>query len=287
MIDGKTKLVGVMGCPIHHSLSPQIHNYWFNQLALNGVYLPLPVVPEKFDSVLKALPDMGFVGANITLPFKEVAFQSVHDVDIFAQQTGSVNAIDVLEDGRLFGFNTDAYGFIENIRSKIPQKQTMDNTALVLGAGGASRAVIVALSHNRVNKILIANRSPSRADRLAADFHDILPSSIEVIPWESKEDALKNVDILVNTTSLGMQGQPPLGIDLSALPIHALVTDIVYTPLDTDLLLQAQKNGNPIVDGIGMLFYQAQLSFERWFGIKPPVDQNLRNFIFKFLGIVA
>ncbi|MCL1627823.1 shikimate dehydrogenase [Roseibaca sp. V10] len=266
----KIPLAGVIGCPVGHSRSPVLHGTWLRQLGLAGHYVPLHIETDDLADVLRAMPRMGFVGANVTVPHKEAALALADDVSETALRIGAANTLSFGPDGRIHADNTDAYGFIANLHQNAPAWQPSHGPALVLGAGGAARAVIVALQDAGVPEIYLTNRTAARAQGLATEF------GVTALPWEDRAHVLRDVACVVNTTSLGMGGQPPLDIDLSALPASALVTDIVYTPLETPLLAQAQAKGCTVVDGLGMLLHQAVPGFERWFGTRPQVTDALR-----------
>lgn len=271
-ITAKAKIAGVIGWPVTHSLSPILHNYWLAQHAIDGAYIPLSVNPDRLQEAMRALPLLGFSGVNLTLPHKELVLPMLDSVDKKATAIGAVNTVIVTSEGKLHGTNTDAEGFLENIR---PALKTTAK-AVLLGAGGAAKAVAYALSEAGFKEIVIINRSLNKAEALVASFPNAKASS-----WENRNTALENTDLLVNATSLGMTGKDPLDIDLSALPVSALVTDIVYAPLITPLLQAAKTRGNPIVDGLGMLLYQAVPGFEAWFGARPQVTEALRAHILK------
>ena len=281
ILTGKAKLAGVLGWPVGHSRSPRLHGFWLQQHGIDGAYLPLAVRPEDFEAVIRALPRMGFRGANVTVPHKEAALALADHVDPLARRIGAVNTLVVRDDGSLEGRNTDAFGFIENLRQGCPGFSAARGPAVVLGAGGAARAVVAALQDDGCPEIRLLNRSRERAEALKADLETVVMpgGNITVLPWDSRAAALNDAALLVNTTSLGMTGQPPLEISLAALPTDALVTDIVYAPLLTDLLRAAQSRGNPIVDGLGMLLHQARPGFEAWFGVSPKVTDELRTFV--------
>ena len=264
-------LAGVMGWPIAHSRSPVIHGHWIEQLGLRGAYVPLAVNPVNLPDALKGLSALGFAGCNLTLPHKVDALNSVHALDPVARQIGAVNTVIVQADGSLRGTNTDAFGYIQSLREAQPHWRADSGPAVVLGAGGAARAIVWALADAGVKEIRLFNRSPDKARDMAAQFG----SPVKALAWEQRHDALADAGLLVNTTTQGMQGQPPLDIDLSALPQAALVSDIVYTPLQTDLLLRAKLRGNPVVNGLGMLLHQARPGFEAWFGVMPEVTPAL------------
>jgi shikimate dehydrogenase len=275
IISGKAKVAGVMGWPVGHSRSPRLHGFWLEKLGIDGAYVPLAVMPEDFEQVLRALPRMGFAGANVTVPHKEQALHMVDELEPLARRIGAVNTLVVREDGSILGRNTDAFGFLENLRQNAPGWRPQSAPAVVLGAGGAARAVAAALIDAGVPEVRLVNRSQERAERLAMD----VGGPFRVTAWEHVGHALHGSALLVNTTTLGMTGQPPLEIDLSPLPDWAVVNDIVYAPLMTELLAAAKARGNRIVDGIGMLLHQAVPGFEAWFGVKPEVTPELREFV--------
>lgn len=279
-ISGKARLAGVMGWPVSHSLSPRLHGYWLETLGIDGAYVPLAVAPENVADAIATLPKIGFKGLNVTVPHKETAMASVDTVDDLARRIGAVNTIVFGNDGRSYGTNTDGYGFIENIRQQASGPDfTIDfskGPAVVLGAGGAARAVVVALLDAGAPEIRLANRTRERAEALAVQIGG---DSARVVPWEQRTDALADAALLVNTTTLGMTGQAALDLDLQRLPESACVTDIVYAPLETPLLLQAKARGNRAVDGIGMLLHQARPGFKAWFGEDPQVSEALREYV--------
>ena len=265
-------LAGVMGWPIGHSRSPALHGYWLERYRITGAYVPLAVPPERLEQALRALPALGFAGCNLTVPHKETAFRLVDHVDGAAARTGSVNLVIVRPDGSLEGRSTDGYGFVENLRQGAPDWQPGRSTVALLGAGGAARAIIAALLDAGETRIRVINRTDARTEALAKD----LGTGIEVWPWTLRHIALAGCHLLVNTTILGMSGQPRLDLDLSLLPRHAIVSDIVYVPLETPLLAAARARGNTGVDGLGMLLHQARPAFAAWFGVDPAVDDGLR-----------
>lgn len=274
ILSGTTKLAGVMGWPVAHSKSPRLQGYWLRQHGIDGAYLPLPVRPEAFETALKSLADLGFQGVNVTVPHKAAALAACDLVDEVARRIGAVNTI-VISNGRLVGSNSDAFGFLENLREGAPAWRADTAPVVVLGAGGAARAVVAALVDAGVPEIRLLNRTRSRAEALVKD----LGGRAKVANWSDRHDLLAEAGLLVNTTSLGMAGQAPLKLDLDALPVGALVTDIVYSPLETDLLAGARARGNPVVDGLGMLLHQARPGFEAWFGVAPRVTPELRDFV--------
>jgi shikimate dehydrogenase len=275
-ITGAARLAGIMGWPIAHSRSPALHGYWLAENGLDGVYVPLAVHPDRLEQALRALPALGFRGCNLTIPHKQAALKVMDRVDAFARRIGAMNTVIVAEDGTLEGSNTDVFGFRENLREQAPDWQPHSGPAVVLGAGGSSRAVIAALGAQGVGEIRLVNRSLGRAEALASDL--ATPElRITVHPWESRGQALEGAGILVNSTSLGMVKEPPLEIDLAALPLSAAVVDIVYVPLETGLLATARRRGHRTVDGLGMLLHQGRPGFAAWFGVAPQVTRELRR----------
>ena len=262
----------VIGWPVEHSRSPVIHEYWLEHCGIDGAYVKEAVTPEDIGDFLGSLSQHGYVGANVTLPHKEAALRAVHHADAAAQAIGAVNTVWLDEEGALQGSNTDAYGFMTNLDALAPDWRKGCDVAMVLGAGGAARAILFGLIEAGVPRILLTNRTAAKAETLAREFG----APVEVIPWEDKDTALAACRLLVNTTSLGMTGQPPLDIMVSALPASAAVTDIVYVPLETPLLAAARARGLAVVDGLGMLLHQAVPGFERWFGVRPEVTPELR-----------
>ncbi len=271
---GETALAGVMGWPVAHSLSPRLHRFWLDRYGIDGAYEPIAVPPEDFDNTIRNLASTGFRGVNLTIPHKEAGLKVCDEVDDLARRIGAVNTV-VLEEGRLVGSNTDAFGFIENLRHGTPGWNPAAGPAFVLGGGGAARAVAVALADAGAPEVRVCNRTAARAGALAA----ALGAPAVAVPWAEREAGLGGAALLVNATSLGMTGQPGLELDLHELPVSALVTDIVYTPLETALLARARARGNPAVDGLGMLLHQARPGFEAWFGVAPEVTAKLRAFV--------
>ncbi len=265
---------GVMGWPVEHSRSPALHGFWLKAYGIDGTYEKLAVKPEDLAAALRALPEKGFAGVNLTVPHKEAAMKIVDSISGVAANIEAINTIFVESDGSLTGHNTDVYGFITNLEVGAPELDYQGGPAIVLGAGGAARAVCFALM-SRVPEIILINRTTDRAENLAKT----LCGNIRIVAWDNRAAALKNAALLVNTTTQGMQGQPPLEIDLQNLPLEAVVSDIVYTPLETPLLAAARVRGNTIVDGLGMLLYQAQPGFEGWFGKRPEVTKALRDYV--------
>lgn len=269
---GKAKVAGVMGWPIAHSKSPQLHGYWLKQYGIDGAYVPFAVHPDRVEQAIRALPALGLRGANVTVPFKEKALAIAEIVTPTARRIGAANTLTVLEDGRIHADNTDAFGFTQNLAAGAPDWQAAAAPAVVIGAGGAARSVLVALRDAGVPVIRLINRTTERAAALA----DELGPGIEVVNWSERSQALAGAGLLVNTTTLGMAGHPPLELALEVLPTTALVTDIVYTPLETPLLAGARARGLAVVDGLGMLLHQGRPGFARWFGVEPEVTPALR-----------
>jgi len=262
-----------MGWPVEHSLSPRLHGYWLKRYGIDGDYVALPVSPENLRETLKSLADKGFNGVNLTVPHKEAALAIVDEIEPLAQRIGAINTVIVRKDGSLYGRNTDAYGFHHNLL-EAGFKRTR-NIATLLGAGGAARAALAALLDMGFTDIRIINRTRDKAEKLAEEF-DV--KKITAYAWDNPR-ALEGSDLLANATSLGLKGQPPLTISLDALPTDAWVTDMVYAPLQTDLLQQAVQRGNKTVDGLGMLLHQACPAFAAFFGIDPEVTPELRAYV--------
>jgi shikimate dehydrogenase len=273
--DDRFRLAGVMGWPVAHSRSPMIHNHWLARHGLAGVYAPLAIRPEGLHAALHALPALGFAGCNLTIPHKEAALGSLDIVDPLARRIGAVNCVIARPDGALEGRNTDGWGFIQSIRDADRGWRADAGPIVVLGAGGASRAILVALAEHGARDIRLVNRTLTRAQNLAAEFG----APISAIPWEARAEALAGAAMLVNTTSQGMAGEPPLDVDLAALPGGALVADIIYIPRETPLLAAARGRGHRTLNGLGMLLHQARPSFEAWFGILPDVTPELRALV--------
>lgn len=275
ILSGKAKLAGVVGWPVSHSKSPRLHGFWLEQYKIDGTYVPLAISPDNFATAIRGLQHSGFQGVNVTVPHKESALQIADIVSARAEKIGAANTLVFQEDGSIFADNTDGFGFYENLKQGAPSWQPDAGPAVVLGAGGAARAVIVALAEAGVPDIRLTNRTRARAENLAAE----LDAPITVVDWDDRDAALEGCNLLTNTTTLGMQGQGLLEIDLFDLPKTALVNDIVYVPLMTNLLEKAHAHGCAVVDGIGMLLHQARPGFEAWFGTDPQVSDELRQFV--------
>lgn len=266
-------LAGVIGHPIAHSRSPTLHGYWLRRYGINGHYVPMDVAPQNLRQVLEVLPKLGFVGINVTIPHKESVLKIADIVTDRAALIGAANTLIFRKDGRIHADNTDGAGFMANLRQNAPAWQPGSGPAAIFGAGGAARAVIAALIEVGVPEIRIANRTRPRAEALRADFG----AKLKVFDWVQAPNMLEGAVTVVNTTSLGMAGKPDFRVPLDALEQNALVTDLVYNPLETSLLLQAKSMGCTTVDGLGMLLHQAAPGFERWFGLRPDVDAATRD----------
>lgn len=273
------KLAGIMGWPVAHSRSPSIHNHWIKEHGLNGAYVLLPTDPANLKDALKGLSALGFAGCNLTIPHKVMALPLVDRINDTARRMGAINTIVVEADGSLSGFNNDGFGYIQSLLDAQPDWRADAGPALVMGAGGAARAVIVSLAEHGAKDIRVCNRTDSHAQDLAtefsADFAQNLGTTITAIPWAQRHDAVEGVALLVNTTSQGMGSNPALDLDLTHLPVTALVSDVVYIPLETPLLAAARARGNPVAGGLGMLLNQARPAFKSWFGVMPEVTTEL------------
>lgn len=273
ILSGRARVAAVIGWPIGHSLSPRLHGYWLAQYGIDGAYVPLAVAREDIGRVLPLLPKLGLAGANVTLPHKEAALAAAGRATTRARRIGAANTLIVDPDGTLVADNTDAFGFLQHLRASHPDHRP--RTAVVVGAGGAARAIVDALLEAGATDIRLVNRTRARAEALAA----AAGGAVRPVAWEERGGALVGADLLVNATTQGMHGQPPLAIDLAPLPPRAVVADIVYTPLETPLLAAARRRGHPLLDGIGMLLHQGRPGFAAWFGIEPAVTAELRAFV--------
>jgi shikimate dehydrogenase len=268
----KFHLAGVVGWPVMHSRSPLLHNYWLKQHGIAGTYLPLAIEPGRLEQALRALPSLNFSGVNVTLPHKQETARIVDEIDEAAKRIGAVNCVVVKPDGSLSGHNYDVFGFVSALREGAPDWRADRGPAVVLGAGGGARAIIYGLLQEGAPEIRIVNRTFERAQELAAEFGP----KLKPLPWDKRQQALEGAALLVNTTSNGMVGQPPLDIALDALPRDAVVNDIVYAPLETRLLAEARARGNAAVNGLGMLIHQARPAFRDWFGAMPDATPAVR-----------
>ncbi|MBX3494794.1 MAG: shikimate dehydrogenase [Parvibaculum sp.] len=271
-----TRKVCVIGWPVAHSRSPLIHNHWIAEYKIQDArYEPMAVKPEDAAATIRDLPKLGFVGANVTVPHKETAFAALDRHDAVARRLKAVNTIVTTAKG-LEGRNTDGYGFIANLKDRAAGWSADRGPAVLLGAGGAARAIAAALEDEGAPEIRIVNRTPARAEALAADLG---LKAARIFAEADTAAALDGASLLVNTTTLGMKGESDASVDLAPLPKSALVTDIVYTPLETGLLRRAREAGHEIVDGLGMLLHQAVPGFEAWFGVRPEVTEQLRKLV--------
>ena len=274
MNTGTILRAGVVGHPVKHSRSPIIHGYWLEQFGINGRYDRYDVKPEDFSHFVKTLSEQGLQGVNVTIPHKEAAFLALDEATDRARRLKAANTL-WFENGKLWGDNTDSIGFLANLDQGHPGWDINAKSALILGAGGAARAIIAGLQERNIEKITIVNRTRERAEELALTSG----GQVAVAEWSKLSFQLESADLVVNTTSLGMSGQPDLDLSLDPLGKNALVTDIVYVPLETNLLKQARLRGNPVVDGLGMLLHQAVPGFEHWFGKRPVVTDALRHLV--------
>ncbi len=274
MIDHpRIPLAGVIGHPIAHSRSPALHGYWLRRYGLKGHYIPIDIAPNDLPDLIRTLPRLGFVGVNVTIPHKEAILQISDIITDRAALIGAANTLIFRKDGKIHADNTDGSGFIANLRQNAPHWQPGAGPAVVFGAGGAARAVVASLIEVGVPEIRLANRTRARADALRSDFG----AKVIVQEWTQAANRLDDVATVVNTTSLGMTGKPDFRVSLGTLNPRALVTDLVYTPLKTQFLIEAEALGCTVVDGLGMLLHQAAPGFERWFGKRPEVDEETRR----------
>jgi shikimate dehydrogenase len=270
-------LAGVMGWPVMHSRSPLLHNYWFKKHGLAGTYVPLAIQPDGLRAALRALHPLGFAGCNLTIPHKQQAMKIVDEVDAVAKAIGAISCVVVHRDGSLSGTNNDCYGFIHNLRQRYPDWRAEAGPAVVIGAGGGSRAVCYALAQAGVKEIRLVNRTAERAQTLARE----LGAPLRAISWEQRHDALEGAATVVNATSCGMVGQPPLDVRLDRLSRSALAADIIYIPLETPFLRASRERGNRTLNGLGMLLHQGRPAWKAWFGLEPEVTPELTALVEK------
>lgn len=266
-------LAGVIGHPIAHSRSPTLHNYWLRRYGLSGHYVPIDIAPAELAEMVRLLPRLGFVGLNVTIPHKEAILHVADIVTDRAALIGAANTLIFRKDGKIHADNTDGSGFIANLRQNAPAWNPASGPAVVLGAGGAARAVVAALVEVGVPEIRLTNRTRPRADALRSDFG----AKIHVYEWVQAANLLDDAATVINTTSLGMTGKPDFTVSMHRLNPKAVVNDLVYTPLKTQFLIEAEARGAQAVDGLGMLLHQAAPGFERWFGQRPDVDEATRR----------
>ncbi|MEZ5911124.1 MAG: shikimate dehydrogenase [Paracoccaceae bacterium] len=275
MSDERIPLAGVIGSPIAHSKSPALHGYWLKRYGLKGFYIPMDVAQADLKAALETLPKLGFVGLNVTIPHKEQVLAYADIITDRAALIGAANTLIFRKDGKIHADNTDGAGFVANLRQEAPNWDPRVGPAAVIGAGGASRAVVAALIEVGVPEIRVANRTRARAEALRSDFG----AKVMVHDWVQAGNMLEDAATVVNTSSLGMVGKPEFRVPLDALSPRALVTDLVYAPLKTRLLAEAEEMGCTVVDGLGMLLHQAAPGFERWFGKRPEVDDDTRTMV--------
>jgi shikimate dehydrogenase len=264
-------LAGIIGMPVAHSRSPTIHNFWLNAHGMRGAYVPLAVQPARLNDALPGLVALGFRGCNVTMPHKQTAMPLLHRVNETARRIGAVNTIVVEEDGTLSGFNNDGNGFVQSLRDAKPDWRADEGPILLLGAGAASRAVVVALLENGARQILITNRTAETAQAVAAEFGP----TVNAVEWADRNAAVAGTALLVNCTDRGMIGKPALDVDLARVAPTTLVADLIYTPLETPFLAEARLRGCTTVNGLGLLLNQARLAFKAWFGVLPDVTPEL------------
>lgn len=272
MTERRIPLAGVIGSPVAHSKSPRLHRHWLKSYGIAGYYIPMDVTHDDLAQVIRALPKAGFVGVNITVPHKEAVMSIADLITDRATLIGAANTLIFRKDGKIHADNTDGYGFLENLKQGAPDWDPKAGPAAVLGAGGAARAVVASLADAGVPEILLSNRTRVRAEKLKEDFGQ----RVRVVDWVQAGNIIDGAGLVVNTTSLGMVGRPELRVPLDGLQKGAVVTDLVYTPLKTRLLHMAEEAGCIVVDGLGMLLHQAVPAFERWFGVRPEVDNAAR-----------
>lgn len=274
----KFVMAGVMGWPVAHSRSPTIHNFWIKQYGLSGAYGFFPVPPDKLEQAIRGMAALGIAGCNVTIPHKVHALQFMDWVHPSAEKIGAINTIVVQPDGSLHGYNNDGYGYIQSLREVQSNWQAHDKPIVVIGAGGAARSILVALMSEGATEIRLLNRTLENARTLEKELG---PQVIKAYEWDQRHSLLSDCSLVINTTSQGMEGYPPLDLDLAPLPSDAVVSDIIYTPLETPLLKQARLLGLPTINGLGMLLHQARPAFRSWFGIDPLVTDELRNKLLK------
>lgn len=275
MTKAKIPLAGVVGSPIAHSKSPKLQSHWLNTYGIAGYYVPMDVAPEDFERVIRALPKAGFVGVNVTIPHKERAISMADIVSDTAAKIGAANTLIFHADGKIEADNTDGYGFIANLKQGAPKWQACDGPAMVFGAGGAARAIVYSLLQEGAPEIILTNRTYARAKALQKEFG----VRVTLVDWDAAPSHVSRATTVVNTTSLGMTGNPAFNVPLNDLQPQAVVTDIVYSPLRTEFLKTAEAAGCVTVNGLGMLLHQAVPGFERWFGQKPEVNEALRALV--------
>ncbi|WP_193366777.1 shikimate dehydrogenase [Pelagibius marinus] len=273
-LSGKAKVAGLIGWPVSHSRSPRLHGYWLAEHGIDGAYVPLPVQPARVEVAVRGLAAAGLRGVNVTIPHKQTVLGLCDEVDDIARRIGAVNLL-TFDGEKISGTNTDSFGFMENLKAGAPGYDATRAPAVLLGAGGGARAVAVGLLDAGVPELRLCNRNRERAEGLAAD----LGNAVTVCAWEERCAALDGAGLLVNSTSLGMSGQPALEMSLGDLEAGAVVADLVYSPLETALLAEARAKGCTAVDGLGMLLHQGRPCFAAWFGTDPQVTPQLRAYV--------
>ena len=273
-LTAKAKIAGIIGWPVSHSRSPLLHNHWLARHGIDGAYIPMPVHPDHLGQAIRALPALNFRGANITIPFKQTVMAYLDDIDPGALRLKSVNTVVVRDDGSLWGTSTDGQGFIDSLRAQYSAFDFTAKPVTILGAGGAARAIIASLIDHGAPEIRVVHRTVERIAEIQQDLGDK-----RILPANDAQASLDGAGLLINSTTMGMTGQSPLELDLAPLPKDALVADIVYAPLETDLLARARARGNPVLGGIGMLLYQARAGFHHWFGAMPDVTADTARIV--------
>ena len=273
----KIPIAAVIGSPIEHSKSPSIFRHWLKIHSLQGYYVPLNVRSQNLTEVIRTLPKMGFIGCNVTLPYKERVLHIADQVTDKALRIAAANVLDFRDDGQIVADNTDEFGFSENLQKYAPNWQPKAGPAIVLGAGGAAKAVVFSLLKLGVPQIIIVNRTYSRAEAI----QNLFGHKIHIVAWSDAHTLLADANLIVNSTSLGMIGQENLEFSMTGITEKTVVVDLVYTPLHTNFLKAAKQAGCTTVDGLGMLLFQAVPCFKRWFGTMPTVDSKLRSIVLK------
>ncbi len=284
MSETPARLAGVVGWPIAHSLSPRLHAHWLAEYHIDGFYVPLAVRREDFGGVCRALAKCGFRGVNVTVPHKEAALAFAHETDAAAKQAGAANLLLFGADGRIEARNTDSHGLVASLEESLGENALRGTTVALLGAGGAARAAIFALEGLGAAKIMILNRNRGRADTMASALQPQLAARLSVLSDADWPAARGGVSILINATSGGMRGSAPLSFSLEALPADAVVCDLVYNPVETELLKDARRRGHRTIDGMGMLIHQAAPAFEAFFGTRPNLGEGLRRLLVEAIG---
>lgn len=279
------KKLAVIGDPINHSLSPKLHNFWLKKYNIDGEYKALRIDSKNLEKEVTRIIEDGYIGFNITIPHKERIKYLCDEVSEESNIIGAINTVHINNEGIIKGYNTDCLGFYRNILDNLSENDNLGKSALIIGCGGASRAIIYSLYKNNFKNIFITNRTKEKADNLKSDIDKYIEfCDIEVIKWEEKDNYLPEADLVVNTTSLGMGGNNNLEISMDGSKKSTIFTDIVYTPLETNFLKRAKYQGNKIIDGLGMFLYQASYSFGIWFGVTPEVDKESRDLIINELN---